>query len=546
MNHKKYITFFLFPFCFLSRRSNILLAVLCVGGYLFPFSFLQAQDTLEVIVTWEQPEDVEFRCTNPNSSGSDLNNDGYDDFIHFSYNNATGERKFQFYFGSSNPGTEPDLEISTDLPVNFDPSWGGDLNGDGYKDIVFSVSTDWGDPGDIYICLGGEEIDLEPELILHGEDYAPDPYNLGFKGINGGYDFNGDGYDDLLAGGTGPDMFYNGQVDIFFGGEEIDNIVDFHIQGACQERFGYKKAAGDINGDGYDDLIASRKIDPLNIDDIKFEIYMGGPDMDTIMDYEIEETYIIDDGKLISNNDFNNDGYEDLIISSVLEGYTYPTISIYLGNQTGNLEINSIVDSIYAIDNCMFYCNINNDDFYDVAILMYRENSYQIEIYYGNSEIDFSLDTNIFLINQNYRGCCNAGDFNMDEEDEILIRSSYNSATMYGLPGGNSVDKFELQITNVKLMNYPNPFKPAGSGRSPGTTISYDLPVNVENPVIEIFNIKGERICELKIENVKCKINTVVWNGKDYYQNPVSSGVYLYRLKTDDGVLISKRMLLLR
>ncbi|MBL7149324.1 MAG: hypothetical protein ISS80_04550 [Candidatus Cloacimonetes bacterium] len=60
-----------------------------------------------------------------------MNNDGYDDFIHISYNSITGEKMFQFYFGSSNPGTQPDLIIPTETYVNLVPSWGGDLNGNG-------------------------------------------------------------------------------------------------------------------------------------------------------------------------------------------------------------------------------------------------------------------------------------------------------------------------------------------------------------------------------------------------------------------------------
>ena len=45
------------------------------------YNFLQAQDTLEEIVTWEMPEGETFNCVNLNSGGSDLDNDGYDDFI---------------------------------------------------------------------------------------------------------------------------------------------------------------------------------------------------------------------------------------------------------------------------------------------------------------------------------------------------------------------------------------------------------------------------------------------------------------------------------
>ena len=490
--------------------------MLCVGGLLFPFSFLQAQDTLEEIVTWEQPEDVEFRCTNPNSSGSDLNNDGYDDFIHFSYNNATGERKFQFYFGSSNPGTEPDLEISTDLPVNFDPSWGGDLNGDGYKDIVFSVQTDWGDPGDIYICLGSENIDLEPELILHGEDYVPDPYHLCFKGFNGGYDFNGDGFDDLLTWGEGPSYNWNGLVQIFLGGEELSTTPDFQIQGNVLDEFGRSRAVGDINGDGYDDLIVSR--DETMTGPVFLEVYLGGEIIDTIPDYVTSEVFNV--GISDANGDINNDGYDDVLISHV---------GIFLGNQNGILNLD-----YQLLGHFPGYANINNDEYEDV--LYYNWGTGMLNILYGSCNFDTIPD----IIHDANGNLCNIGDFNSDGEDEILLNDGVyptisNSATMYGIPGGNNVDNYELGTLNLELQNHPNPFNPV-------TTISYNSPVNIANPVIEIFNIKGEKIRTFNCQNQV----PIIWDGTDNYQNQVSSGVYLYRIKSDEGVLLSKKMLLLK
>jgi hypothetical protein len=95
----------------------------------------------------------------------------------------------------------------------------------------------------------------------------------------------------------------------------------------------------------------------------------------------------------------------------------------------------------------------------------------------------------------------------------------------------------------ITLNNFPNPFNPE-------TTISYDLPVNIENPVIEIFNIKGEKIRQYSIVNPsnagQVFQSSIVWDGADQHNKQVSSGVYLYRIKSNEGVLISNKMLLLR
>ena len=329
-------------------------------------------------------------------------------------------------------------------------------------------------------------------------------------------------------------------VAIFFGGEELDAEADFHLLGNNVNELGKYKTAGDINGDGFDDLIISRNIEPELNSPIKFEIYLGGPNMDMVMDFELEDIFFYE-SPINCMGDFNGDSLDDIIISTVFIPNNYSSTLIYFGNTIGNHTPNIVTDSLYAIQGCLYFCNINQDIYDDIAILTYENNSNQIDIYYGNNEEEFIRDISIpFTLQNYYYISCNIGDFNGDNEDEILINAgeSDNTATLFGLLGGSSVDE-EITITNFKLSNYPNPFNPV-------TTICYDLPVNVANPVIEIFNIKGERIRELKIENVKCKINFIAWNGKDNYHNQVSSGVYLYRIKTDDRVSMSKKMLLLR
>jgi PKD repeat protein len=126
--------------------------------------------------------------------------------------------------------------------------------------------------------------------------------------------------------------------------------------------------------------------------------------------------------------------------------------------------------------------------------------------------------------------------YNVDESDEFL-RENYIYVT-----GGSSSNEQVIILPKIEMHNYPNPFNPT-------TTISYDLPINIENAIIEIFNIKGEKVRSiLTFPSGSCLMGTssVVWDGKDKYHNQVSSGVYLYRIKTDDYVSKTNRMLLLK
>ena len=84
--------------------------------------------------------------------------------------------------------------------------------------------------------------------------------------------------------------------------------------------------------------------------------------------------------------------------------------------------------------------------------------------------------------------------------------------------------------------NYPNPFNPE-------TTISFDLAkdsfVN-----IEIFNIKGQKVKTLISEQYKAGNHNVIWNGIDDNGRNVSSGVYFYKMSTENYNSINKMILM--
>ena len=130
----------------------------------------------------------------------------------------------------------------------------------------------------------------------------------------------------------------------------------------------------------------------------------------------------------------------------------------------------------------------------------------------------------------------------------IYEASSYSVNIYYSSVIITEIDEeFNDNINSNKInlyQNYPNPF-------STSTTIYFSLKTeNTEDIEISIYNIKGQLVKQFKIQSpiklgTKFKINQVAWEGKDDKGNELSSGIYFYKLSTQDKTFI-KKMILMR
>jgi len=75
------------------------------------------------------------------------------------------------------------------------------------------------------------------------------------------------------------------------------------------------------------------------------------------------------------------------------------------------------------------------------------------------------------------------------------------------------------------------------------TPLSYCLPSD-SKVSIAIFNIKGQRVATLLNEHLCAGQHSIIWNGIDENNTSVSTGLYLYRLETNDKVRTNKMLLL--
>ncbi|MBP9881371.1 MAG: FG-GAP repeat protein, partial [Chitinophagales bacterium] len=200
-------------------------------------------------------------------NAGDINADGYDDIVvgAYTYDNGQSNEGAVFVYMGSATGlvaTPAAILESNQAEANMgrSVSRAGDVNNDGYDDIVvgaWNYDTGIGNEGRVYIYHGSAAgLITTPAKIIDGNQNGG---NLGSYVSTAG-DVNNDGYDDVVAAAwlyeTG--QFDEGRVYVYLGSATgITTPAVATLDGNQNwAHFGTSVAnAGDINADGYDDIV---------------------------------------------------------------------------------------------------------------------------------------------------------------------------------------------------------------------------------------------------------------------------------------------------
>jgi len=193
----------------------------------------------------------------------DVDSDGFDDCILNTQANPTGtdHNRIVLYYGNATFPIADSLVICEDSSNIILKTWScpvGDVNGDGYGD--FTAGSLIYDHYSQHLWLGGADITAQWDVDLlsswSGLENSLSERGTGYPFIHG--DLNGDGYEDVISFNH-EDGYYDGVMFVWMGGANMNGSMDYvrySITGYDAHNFGWSRATGDFNADGFCDIAA--------------------------------------------------------------------------------------------------------------------------------------------------------------------------------------------------------------------------------------------------------------------------------------------------
>lgn len=409
------------------------------------------------------------------TTAGDVNGDGYDDALVSAPALVGGGRVFAYYGGPDGPTGADWAYGSGSSPDAFGvcASSAGDINGDGYDDVIAGNPVAYGDPGygELSVFFGSAAgLDMSPDQV-----FGDATLGKGFgNACAAAGDVDNDGYDDVIVGNS---VFEDGQTvegaAFLFRGTAtgLEATPSWEVQGdQGYLALGHVVAsAGDVNNDGFDDLLVGSKDlqQPSSI-----WLFLGsaaGPSSSP--DWEAHS-----DGEArIGHADVNGDGFSDVLVSTA-----QTEAAIHLGGAAGPSTLpdwqTDAGGTIRGVG------DLNNDGYDEVAI-GFNTLDLNVEnvasVFFGGpagpGEAPNWLSLEYYSENQSWDfpitgGLDGAGDMNGDGFDDLLLGDPSNisgskpqvSLHLGGVTGPRGASVFDVSQATNELPSFGGEIAPAG------------------------------------------------------------------------------------
>jgi len=332
----------------------------------------------------------------------------------------------------------------------------GDVNGDGYDDVIVGApdySNGQNQEGGAWLYLGGPDgPDTTADWMREGGQATA---NLGLSVATAG-DVNGDGYDDVVIGAPSLTNQYEnqGRVYIFHGnagGLAANPQITLDGTGEGDALGSAVATAGDVNGDGYADVLVSAIyyegfIAPTD-EGIVYCLHGGAGGVDGVPDWSATgiDAYELFGSSLSLAGDVNGDGFGDVVIGGpgyengqMGEGRAVVYLGSYTGLETSPARVYEWNQQAAQVGRAVATAgDANGDGLADLAIAApYYDDPEPSEglvrIYGGTpngprATVDTELESDEAAANLGF-GLATAGDVNGDGFSDLIVAAPYADA----------------------------------------------------------------------------------------------------------------------
>ena len=285
------------------------------------------------------------------ATAGDVNGDGYADLVVGAPFDGTGtaEGRGRVFLGwRGGLGASPSRTWTgdqADSGFGLAVAGGGDVNGDGFGDVLVAAPVQdrtQNDEGAVYLFPGvGADVAVDAAWSVTGDEADSSASAASVVG-----DVNGDGYGDVMVGAA-----YNnrglpgsGLARLYYGGASgvSDQVAWSFIGATVNAHLGMALSpAGDVNGDGYDDvIIGAPGHDGGDNGEGMAVVFHGSPDgLGGVPNWTVEGNLALASlGASLAAGDVNGDGFSDVIIGA--PGYARGQVGegralVYLGSASG-------------------------------------------------------------------------------------------------------------------------------------------------------------------------------------------------------------------